>query len=235
MRAAQLQAAKARYVGQRFGRLTGLKYIPSSIKTNTRQAYVICQCDCGRMATVPTHSLPTGHASSCGCVQKERVRQTGFANTTHGMSKTSEYSTWTEMKSRCYNQNDKQFTQWGGRGITVCQRWRNSFTHFINDMGLRPNGLSLERIDNDKGYWCGNCNDCIANHQLPNCKWATVKEQANNRRSNRHMTMNGRTQSVAAWSDEIGISRSLLQWRLNHGWSDIRSLTTPVRAQHRTR
>ncbi len=101
----------------------------------------------------------------------------------HGKIKTPEYRAWFQMKDRCFNRNNKRYLDWGGRGICVCTRWKNSFIHFLTDLGERPsNEYSLDRIDNDKNYSCGQCNECVSNGWVLNCKWSTRSEQGNNRR-----------------------------------------------------
>jgi hypothetical protein len=122
------------------------------------------------------------------------------------------------MLERCSRTNHPAFHRYGGRGITVCQRWRESFWAFVEDMGERPAGASIERIDNDKGYEPGNC------------KWATSKEQQRNRCNNRRIEFNGQTRTMAEWSEVTGIKLSALKNRLGSRlkWSPERALTTPV-------
>jgi hypothetical protein len=123
------------------------------------------------------------------------------------------------MKARCLNPAIPNYHLYGGRGIKVCDRWRDSFENFFADMGKAPyRSLSIDRIDNNGGY------------KLGNCKWSTNEEQANNKRTNHVLTFNGRSQTLAQWADELRIKRVTLQARITrYGWSVERALTTPVR------
>lgn len=153
-------------IGLKFGRLTVQAKNPENNKSNNSQWD--CVCACGNKTTVVGSKLINGHTSSCGCFQIEQLRN---SNVTHGMSTTSEYNSWIQMKNRCHNSNSVRFEDYGGRGIFVCDRWMNSFENFLEDMGLKPSPIhSIERKDNDLGYYPGNC------------VWATPTEQANNRR-----------------------------------------------------
>lgn len=135
----------------------------------------------------------------------------------HGGAGSLEYNTWLNIKARCHNQNHPRYPEWGGRGIRVCDSWRNSFPAFLKDMGPRPSDKhSIDRIDGSRGYEPGNC------------RWATRREQAENRPSfNNLITFNGKTQSLTAWSREVGISRESLRSRMESGWPVERALTEP--------
>lgn len=192
--------------GKKFARLKVVGYAENS------STICICQCDCGSaLKRVPGKSLLSGHTKSCGCYHKERIKESARR---HGMTDTPTYRTWAKMLDRCYNSNHKAHHYYGGRGITVCDEWR-SFEGFYRDMGDRPNGKTLDRIDNDGPYapW--------------NCEWRTMKEQSRNRRSNVTITFNGSTKIIADWASEIGMEASGIRWRLKNGWTVEDALTTP--------
>ena len=142
----------------------------------------------------------------------------GVAVTTHGESRTRLHRIWRAMKGRCCNPAARDYPYYGGRGITICERWLESYENFRDDMGYPPDGTSLERIKNSRGYEPGNC------------RWATRKEQMNNTRGNRPVTYQGRTQNLSQWAAELGVTASGLRDRIEKlGWSVERALTTPGR------
>jgi len=143
--------------GQRFGRLV---VISENTKKKKHDIYWWCQCDCGEITCAQGNNLKSGHKKSCGCLSME-------SRTKHNFYKTNTYSTWQAMKSRCQNPKNRAFKHYGGRGISVCERWQD-FTAFLSDMGEKPSGKCLERIDNDGNY----CPE--------NCKWETQIEQMHN-------------------------------------------------------
>lgn len=143
-------------------------------------------------------------------------------NTTHGMSQTPTYQTWQAMCRRCRDPNFIVYADYGGRGITVCRRWANSFEAFLEDMSERPSKRhSIERIDNARGYEPGNC------------RWATQTEQMRNTRASKFLTHEGATRTMAEWAECAGISYGALQCRISQGWSVTEALTTPVRPMRR--
>lgn len=194
--------------GQVFGRLTVMYYA----EKRNNQACWLCRCKCGAEKIIRSSNLKSGHTKSCGCLKEQ-----GY-NRTHGRRHTPEYCSWTGMIQRCHNPKSCQYSHYGGRGIDVCRQWRNSFEAFFEDMGDRPSKEhTIDRIDNSKGY------------SPDNCKWATRKEQSRNRRSNRIVNHNGKSQTVTEWSEELGISYGAILARLNRGWSTEKALTTPVK------
>lgn len=151
---------------QVFGRLTVVECLGK--RYNTSSLYWRCKCECGNSVIVQGCSLKNGSTQSCGCYAKERASMT---HTIHGMSKFPEYNIWRGMIHRCHDIKDKDYIRYGSRGIHVCDRWRESIKNFYEDMGPRPKGVSIDRIDNDKGY----CKE--------NCRWATDREQHINKHS----------------------------------------------------
>jgi hypothetical protein len=231
--------------GQKFGRLTVLKYAGSD---KYRNSYWACRCQCGGETVVPTSALTTGNTNSCGCIQREyaaarmadkKLRATWKSIKTHGLSDSPEYRSWRSMKGRCLNPTCPHFKYYGGRGIRVCERWRDSFESFLADLGPRPTlDHSLDRWPNNKdgNYSCGKCEDCKAHGWPMNCRWATDEQQGNNKRNNHLMTLNGETLSMAQWAKKMQISVFTLSCRLNEmGWSEKEAILTPILPHGRTR
>lgn len=186
--------------------ITGHKYgkllvIGRSGMLNGRVSW-LCRCDCGGDVVVTGNNLRTGNTIACGCGR--------FGNTkakTHGLTGTPEYRSWQAMFKRCDNPNSEAYHHYGGRGIGICERWKE-FTNFLADMGHRPSMQhSLDRKDNDGNYEPGNC------------RWATKEEQARNQRRNHILTMAGRSQCLAAWAKEFSIEPSKLRQRIRRGLS----------------
>lgn len=195
-------------IGSKFVRLT----VISQAGTDKHHNRLFeCLCDCGKTKVVNGNDLKTGNTKSCGCFKLDQKKQ---QLTKHGMTETPEYFAWQAMKNRCYREKDEHFHRYGGRGITVCERWIECFENFISDMGFRPSGKhSLDRKNND------------GNYEPDNCKWSTKKEQCNNRASNNRINLNGVLKTVAEWSEELGIKPSTILYRINHGWTPERALT----------
>lgn len=176
------------------------------------------RCSCGRLKVITASEAKNGYVKSCGCFLRERIIATV---TTHGASAnnkvTPEYEAWSGLKDRCTNQRKPSYKNYGGRGITFCERWR-SFENFFADMGPRPSpAYTLERVDNEKGY------------EPSNCKWATHLEQSRNRRGNVRLTFNGQTLCVADWAQRLGMSPYTLYSRLSRSkWSAEKALSTPL-------
>lgn len=184
--------------GKRFGHLVAIKPIGQDHGGNW---WWQCQCDCGAIHDGKFTSLNRGKTKSCGCSKKKTL-----SAIKHGMSKSATYSTWMRMKVRCTNSSAPNYGNYGGRGISVCDRWMD-FKNFLADMGERPPGTTLDRIDND------------GNYTPENCRWADDVTQHRNTRANVNLTYKGKTQCLAAWADELGIRRNTLQKRIAKGWS----------------
>ena len=180
--------------GRRFGRLIVVK---NAERGKFKELRLICLCDCGNIKNVGRSHLLSGDIKSCGCLLMEFKK-------THGMSKSRTYKTWEQMKIRCLNKNNHRYYDYGGRGIAVCDRWM-TFENFYHDMGKRPKGKSIDRLDN-----CGN-------YEPDNCSWATPKEQLRNTRKNHMVTYRGATKCLAEWAEELEIKYSTLAKRLSRG------------------
>lgn len=200
-----------------FGRLIAIKRVANS-KQN--QSMWLCKCNCKYKTEriVLGNDLRNGHTKSCGCLRKEIITE---AMTKHGHNKrgktTKIYYVWQGIIQRCCNSSHKSYKDYGGRGIKVCKRWLK-FENFNEDMGKgwKP-GLQIDRIKNSKGY-------CKAN-----CHWVTSKTNNRNRRNNRLIEFNEKIQCIIKWSEETGINKNIILWRLNHGWSTEKALTTLVK------
>lgn len=204
-----------RAVGSRFGRLVVKEYLGYSSGWNR---LVRCVCDCGNEKVTHLHNVERGLTKSCGCLHKEIASQ---ANTKHGHSKrgkwTPEYRAWSCMLTRCLNPNARMYPRYGGRGITVCNRWM-TYENFYQDMGARPTSShSLDRIDNEGHYEPGNC------------RWATRKEQARNKSSNTWLEVNGRRMILVEACELYGISHSRVRGRIKAGWTVHDAVTIPVK------
>jgi len=204
--------------GEKYGRLTATSMAPSRRDSDGAiRAYWNCVCECGTTIVVMQKSLTTGNTKSCGCLQREVATR---RCTTHGLSGTRSHRIWEGMLTRCYNEHHHSYQYYGARGITVCHRWRVSFEAFFEDMGEAPEGMSLDRIDNSKGYG------------PENCRWATHRQQMNNTSRNRTLTLGGDTATVSQWSRRTGIPLQTLLRRIRSGWTTERVLTQVVRSKY---
>lgn len=183
--------------GQSFGRLT------AKHRTVTgKRAKWLCVCICGNTKEARQDHLIAGVSTSCGCF---RVDNTIKMHTTHGQSRSTTYRSWSSMMTRCYDQKQKEFKYWGGRGIKVCDQW-HKFECFFEDMGQRPEGCTIDRYPNKNG-----------NYEPGNCRWATAEEQANNVSSNLVINLNGDSRTLAQWSRATGIKAATIRERVVRG------------------
>jgi hypothetical protein len=194
--------------GQTFNRLT----VVCITEMRRRGEYAwLCNCSCGGQTTLLAYLITSGRVMSCGCLGKNNLPR---KMPKHGMATTRVYKAWAGIKDRCRNPKSTAYHNYGGRGITVCERWA-SFEAFISDMGPRPPGASLDRIDNN------------GNYEPSNCRWATPEEQGNNRRNNHRIEYNGETKTISEWTRVMGISFKVLAGRLERGWPVDVALTAP--------
>ena len=193
----------------KFGNFTFLRY---TVNFNGNMKGLFSCAFCGEERERLVSHVRTGYVKTCHCQNSAR-------NTRHGHAadgrETPTYQAWAAMKKRCLNPDHRNYAGYGGRGIDVCQRWME-FENFLSDMGNRPDGMSLDRINNDAGY------------SPENCRWATAIDQNNNRRSNTLITFDDKTFTVSQWARELGMKKNALIERFRHGWSVERAFTTPV-------
>ena len=210
MKAIKLSKLAHDLSGKTYSRLTAVAPVG---KANNGEIRWMCQCTCGATTEVSSGNLKSGCVRSCGCLRDETSAVIGAATRIHGLFGTPEYQVWSNMKGRCTNPNDASYHAYGGRGVKVCARWMGSVENFYADMGARPSAdHSIDRIDNDGNYMPGNC------------RWATRREQSNNRRSSIFITYHGLRLTVAQWARRTGISHSAINHRINRGWSVEKSL-----------
>jgi len=209
--------------GKRFGRLV----VAGFAGTTGKHSHWWCRCDCGKITKPTTIKLRGGKTKSCGCHALDARRK---AATRHGeatsRSRTSEYRSYHHMRRRCLNPKDAAFPDYGGRGITICDRWlngedgRSGLECFLADMGRKPSAThSLDRIDSD------------GNYEPSNCRWGTKKEQARNRRSNRYVEVRGERLSVPDACERLGVSYKMVIGRLKRGWAVDRAVHEPRSAR----
>ena len=180
--------------GRTFGRLEVLSRAPNK----GPKVRWICRCSCGKKREVAATSLTSGKSLSCGCLRKELLSADNN-QTTHGMTGSPEYMSWWSMKQRCLNPNTINYRNYGGRGITICERWLNSLENFLVDMGRRPEGTSLDRHPNPNG-----------NYEPGNCRWANRKQQGRNKSNSRYLAAFGATGTLSDWVECSGIPKTTL-------------------------
>jgi hypothetical protein len=196
-------------IGKTFGYLTVVGDAAPEGGDKSWRSICVCACSPEKQKTVSNPALKKGLTTSCGCrvVERASVMKLRHGASIEGNSKFGTYRSWHGAKSRCYTLNSPNYKHYGGRGITMCDRWKNSFDNFFEDMGYRPTGMTLERIDNEGNYEPGNC------------KWATTKEQNCNKRTNKIYTIRGKKDCLTYLCKYFGISCSCVRKRLHKGWS----------------
>ena len=202
--------------GRKYGRLTA---VSRAKNTEHGRAQWLCRCDCGGERIAQAAYLNRGSTRSCGCLGIEQ-RKSAAQSQCHDAAKRQhprEYSSWANMLARCYDKRRDDFKWYGGIGIVVCARWRDSFSAFLADMGPRPFGMTLDRRVTSADY------------SPDNCRWATATEQANNRRDNHRITIDGVTRTIAEWSRQTGVGEKVISARICRGWDARRAVETQVR------
>lgn len=212
----------------RFEDLTGRKFnmlsVAEFVGMKSHSSQWRCVCDCGNSVVVGRNNLVNGHTKSCGCLKHKEA-----ANKTHGQSTTRLYYVWRNMLNRCYNEKVMDFPNYGGRGIEVCQEWKGSFQTFSDwafangyDSTAKRGEYTLDRIETD------------GNYEPSNCRWATEKEQANNKRNNQIFEYNGETLTLQQLSEVSGIPYKTLHKRIVVlGWDAVRAANTKLRSHNR--
>lgn len=202
--------------GKKFGMLKVVHYIGRrETPSGSFKSDWLCKCDCGNFSNVTSPRL-NGGQKSCGCLVVSKLKE---VSTKHGLSNSPEYNSYHGMKDRCNNSKNKDWKNYGGRGIKVCQRWEESFENFINDMGFKdmPN-LSIDRIDVDGDY------------SLENCRWATIEQQNNNRTNTTFINAFGINKPITYWAKAYGIRIETLRRRIGKlKWSIEKAFLTPTR------
>lgn len=196
--------------GKQFGRWTVIEKI-----SNTKPVKWACRCECGTTKEVYAQALTRGTSRSCGCYRKEFLSD---LKTVHTKKPTKLYNVWNTMRRRCDNKNVKSFSDYGGRGIKVCAEWNESFETFRDwafESGYKE-GLEIDRIDVD------------GNYSPDNCRWVSRQINANNKRNNHRITINGETKTLGEWCKEYGINRKTVQSRISYGWKEDESLFIPA-------
>lgn len=204
--------------GKKFVRLTVLSYLGYK-DGKCRNHYYQCRCECGVELAVSYGSLTGGKQVSCGCKRGER----------HGLTGTPIHGVWANVLTRCLNENNEAYSRYGGRGIKVCRRYRESLAEFAGDVGQESpfDGATLDREDNAGHYSCGKCQECESNGWRFNLRWATKQEQARNTRRNRRITIDGVTKLLVEWLQEKRMRQDVFHKRIRRGWSEADAITIP--------
>lgn len=203
--------------GQKHFRLTAIKHVKGS--------FWLFRCDCGTEKILNANDVFHGKTKSCGCLNAELAKKHCLGMAKHGMWQTKEYRAWHAMKDRCTCKTHKYYDYYGGRGINICNEWLESFENFFRDMGYATTKThSLDRIDNNKGYY------------KENCRWATKREQVVNRRNTAMLTYNGVTKPIIDWAEEYNLTANAIKKRIkNFNWDIETALKTPLRIKKKNK
>lgn len=203
---------------EKYGKLNFIE--PTKQRNSARQIIWKAICDCGNETHVSIAKARSGEVASCGCMRAAMSALANKARSIHGNASrnalTPTYKTWLAMRGRCNSINSSAYPQYGAVGIRVCDRWNNSFAAFLQDMGERPSGCTIDRIKNSLGYEPGNC------------RWATKEIQSRNRKSNVFITIENETHCLTDWAAKLGIKRETISTRIRRGWTPESAVITPV-------
>lgn len=207
---------KADLTGRKFGRLTAMQHVNKS--------RWLCKCECGGTSITSKQNLEHGISKSCGCLKLEfnRTQNLKHGRARHGQQNLT-WRTWAAMRGRCLCAGNVGYKHYGGRGITICERWLESFNNFLMDMGERPDGMTLGRINNDGPY----CKE--------NCRWETPAQQACNKRTTRFVTACGETKTISQWAKILNTSFATIFGRIDRGWTGEEAVTAPIKRNSRSR
>jgi len=198
----------------------GILFISDTEPSKRRTANL--KCHCGNVFVNVIDGVKQGKVKSCGCINTNEARKKW--SITHQMTNTSEYKSWCAIKARCYNTKNTRYNTYGGRGVRVCERWLSSFENFYADMGNRPTPQhSIDRIDVNGDY------------EPSNCRWATPKEQANNRTTSKWLTLGKITKTLSQWAEKTGLGAPTIRYRLKAGWGIKKTLYTPFGLKRKIR
>lgn len=194
------------HANEKYGRLKVVQFV----KRENKKSYWKCKCDCGNEIILPIAYLTTGDTKSCGCLRKEKAHKTGKKSIKHKMTNTRLYSIWSGIKQRCYNTKKNNYKYYGAKAITICDEWKNDFVNFYNwamSYGYK-NNLTIDRIDNNKGYF------------PENCRWVTILEQNNNTSRNHKIEYKGKKyNSMSSFCREMGIDYNKFRQKIREGYT----------------
>ena len=204
-------------INQKFGKLTVIDFSSKITKNKKTRKYWLCKCECGNYKVIEQDHLISGHTRSCGCFKKETISNRFYK---HGLTDTRLFRIWTNVKTRCYNKKSKFYKNYGGRGIVICNEWKNNFNSFYN--WAMSNGyqddLTIDRIDVNENY------------EPSNCRWVDIKTQQRNRGNNYLIKYNGEEHCVTEWGRILGINYGTILYRLKKlKWSIRKAFTEPVK------
>lgn len=230
---AELESLK----GLKFGKLAVLSLAAGSENPPYKYRKYNWQCDCGAVTPARLVDVKNGNTTSCGCYKAEATSKThrkhGRSNNRGQKKADPTYAAWVHMRQRCFNPESKQFEDWGGRGITVCERYSNSFDSFLQDIGEKPGNLTLDRVNVNGCYSCGQCEQCRENGWTFNLRWATARTQGLNQRDTVYVTYDGKTQSLNEWAVERGLKPRVVRERVTKlGYTPLQALGIEPGVRH---